>query len=384
MSESGENESGESGESDEQSDSALIDERRAKLERLRAAGHDPFPHSFPGRTTIAAVREANQDLADGEETEFATTGSPGGSSPAAAWARRPSSTCSTAAARSSCSPALTSLGAESHELLVGMDLGDHIGVDGMAFKSRRGELTLRVDSWVPLAKSLRPLPDKYHGLEDVETRYRHRELDLIANPEVKRDASCSGRGRSPRSALARRTRLHRGRDAGAAADLRRRTGAAVHHPSQRPRPRPLPADRHRALPQALHRRRHRSRLRARQGLPQRGHLAQAQPRVHDARVVRGVRRLRGQRRAARAAGRAGRRAGPWRDPDRARRSRDRSDAALAPRDADRRAARAHRHRPRRPARVASSSPRRSAPPTEADQGWASSSTASSRSGSSRS
>jgi lysyl-tRNA synthetase class 2 len=77
------------------------------------------------------------------------------------------------------------IGEEDHQRLVAMDLGDHVGIEGTVFKSRRGELTLRVDSWVPLAKSLRPLPDKFHGLEDVETRYRHRELDLIANPEVK-------------------------------------------------------------------------------------------------------------------------------------------------------------------------------------------------------
>ena len=98
--------------------------------------------------------------------------------------------------------------------------------------------------------------------------------------------------------LARRARLPRGRDAGAAAALRRRAGAPVHHPPQRARPRPLPADRHRALPQAADRRRPRARLRARQGLPQRGRLAQAQPRVHDARVVRGLRRLQRHRRAS--------------------------------------------------------------------------------------
>ena len=85
--------------------------------------------------------------------------------------------------------------------------------------------------------------------------------------------------------------LRRGRDAGAAAALRRRVRAPVRHASQRARRRPLPPDRDRALPQAAHRRRPRARLRARQGLPQRGRLVQAQPRVHDARVVRGVRRL---------------------------------------------------------------------------------------------
>src|SRR5204863_9626857 len=58
-----------------------------------------------------------------------------------------------------------------------------LGADGFVFKSRRGELSLRVTSWELLAKSLRPPPEKFHGLEDVETRYRRRELDLIANAE---------------------------------------------------------------------------------------------------------------------------------------------------------------------------------------------------------
>jgi lysyl-tRNA synthetase, class II len=60
-----------------------------------------------------------------------------------------------------------------------------VGVEGTAFKTRKGELSLRVEDWTLLAKALRPLPDKYHGLQDVETRYRRRELDLIANPEVR-------------------------------------------------------------------------------------------------------------------------------------------------------------------------------------------------------
>ncbi|MBV9049635.1 MAG: lysine--tRNA ligase, partial [Solirubrobacterales bacterium] len=65
------------------------------------------------------------------------------------------------------------------------DLGDLIGLDGLAFASRRGELTLRILSFELLAKSLRPPPEKHHGLQDVETRFRHRELDLIANEETR-------------------------------------------------------------------------------------------------------------------------------------------------------------------------------------------------------
>jgi lysyl-tRNA synthetase class 2 len=77
------------------------------------------------------------------------------------------------------------IGADSLERLVHLDLGDFAGVEGTAFKTRRGELSLKVTGWTLLAKSLRPPPDKFHGLEDVETRYRRRELDLVANPETR-------------------------------------------------------------------------------------------------------------------------------------------------------------------------------------------------------
>ena len=66
-----------------------------------------------------------------------------------------------------------------------LDLGDLIGADGTVFRTRRGELSLRLDDFTLLAKSLRPPPDKHHGLADVETRHRHRELDLIANEEAR-------------------------------------------------------------------------------------------------------------------------------------------------------------------------------------------------------
>ena len=75
------------------------------------------------------------------------------------------------------------LGEEAFELLLSLDLGDLIGVDGSAIRSRHGEISLRVESFQILSKALRPPPDKHHGLADVETRYRRRELDLIASEE---------------------------------------------------------------------------------------------------------------------------------------------------------------------------------------------------------
>ncbi len=166
------------------SEPALIAERRAKLQKLRDAGFDPYPHTFTDRTPIADVRAAHADLEAGEETEdtYRVAGrimARRGMGKAAFIDLRDGSGQIQLQSRSDV------LGADLHELLVSMDMGDHIGIDGVAFMSRRGELSLRVEKWEPLAKSLRPLPDKYHGLTDVEARYRQRELDLIANPEVR-------------------------------------------------------------------------------------------------------------------------------------------------------------------------------------------------------
>jgi len=66
-----------------------------------------------------------------------------------------------------------------------MDLGDFIEAEGFLFVTRTGEITVHVGRWRPLAKALLPLPEKWHGLRDVETRYRQRYLDLLANPDVR-------------------------------------------------------------------------------------------------------------------------------------------------------------------------------------------------------
>ena len=77
------------------------------------------------------------------------------------------------------------LGEESYTLFKLLDIGDIVGVEGVVFTTHTGETTVRVEKWTLLSKSLRPLPEKFHGLTDKETRYRQRYLDLIVNPEVK-------------------------------------------------------------------------------------------------------------------------------------------------------------------------------------------------------
>lgn len=77
------------------------------------------------------------------------------------------------------------LGEEAYRIFDLLDLGDFIGVEGTVFRTNRGEITVLVEKLDVLSKSLRPLPEKWHGLKDVETRYRQRYLDLMVNPEIK-------------------------------------------------------------------------------------------------------------------------------------------------------------------------------------------------------
>ncbi|HHW28588.1 MAG TPA: lysine--tRNA ligase [Syntrophomonadaceae bacterium] len=77
------------------------------------------------------------------------------------------------------------LGAEAYDLYKLLDIGDIIGVKGTVFRTKRGEISVNVREFEILAKSLRPLPEKWHGLKDVDLRYRQRYLDLVVNPEVK-------------------------------------------------------------------------------------------------------------------------------------------------------------------------------------------------------
>lgn len=78
------------------------------------------------------------------------------------------------------------VGEEQYELFTMADIGDIVGVNGVLFKTKVGELSIRVKEFVMLSKALRPLPDKFHGLKDIEQRYRQRYLDLIVNPDVKK------------------------------------------------------------------------------------------------------------------------------------------------------------------------------------------------------
>ena len=161
--------------------SNLLAERRQKLDRLRAAGVDPFPHRFEGREEIGGVLTRHEGLEAGTETDAVHRVA------GRVAARRGHGQAAFIDLRDATGQiqlhAKADVLGDAFSLLEDLDLGDIIGVDGRAVVTRRGQLSIEVERWQILAKSLRPPPDKFHGLEDTETRYRRRELDLMANEE---------------------------------------------------------------------------------------------------------------------------------------------------------------------------------------------------------
>ena len=172
-----------------------------------------------------------------------------------------------------------------------LDAGDIIGAEGYLFRTRTGELTVHVERLHFLAKTLLSMPEKWHGLEDVETRYRQRYLDLIANPEVRRVFVARGADHRIVPPAARVARVPGGRDADDAAALRRRGRPALCHASQHPGHGSVPAHRAGAVPEAPGGGRAGAGLRDQPELPQRGDLDPTQPRVHHAGVLPGLHRL---------------------------------------------------------------------------------------------
>jgi lysyl-tRNA synthetase class 2 len=166
-------------------ESQLLAVRRAKLDRLRADGVDPFPPSFPGVTPAADIRAAHEGLEAGEETDHAYRVA-GRLTQRRGQGKMAFLDLVDRSGRMQLQARLDVLGPEKMDrLLHQIDLGDIVGIEGTVFVTRRGELSLRVDDYTVLAKALRPPPDAHHGLRDVETRFRRRELDLMANEDAR-------------------------------------------------------------------------------------------------------------------------------------------------------------------------------------------------------
>ena len=154
--------------------------RREKLDKLKAEGKNPFKITRFDRTHTSREIKDNYDELEGKDVTIAGR----------IMAKRimgKASFChiqdSTGKIQSYVS--INELGEESYKAFKEDDIGDIIGITGFVFKTKTGEISIHAKELTLLAKSLRPLPEKFHGLKDTDLRYRQRYVDLIVNPEVK-------------------------------------------------------------------------------------------------------------------------------------------------------------------------------------------------------
>jgi lysyl-tRNA synthetase class 2 len=162
-------------------ESDLVRQRREKLARLRAVGRDPFEITRFERSHLASEIHDGFESVEGHLVCVAgrLTG----------WRRHGRATFADlqdVSGRIQLMFRVDRLGENRYGDLGELDAGDLLGATGKVFRTRAGEITLEVSEFVLLAKALRPLPEKWHGLKDIEIRYRQRYLDLIANEESRR------------------------------------------------------------------------------------------------------------------------------------------------------------------------------------------------------
>lgn len=165
----------------------LVEQRRSHLKEIQELGLDPYPHRFERTHTVAQLQEQFSSRT-AEELE---SGAPKVSTAGRLTALRGHGKAGFGhlagdGRKIQIYVRQDRVGDADYKLFRLLDIGDIVGVEGAMFRTRTGELTVFVDRLHFLAKSLLPLPEKWHGLTEVETRYRQRYLDLIANPEVRR------------------------------------------------------------------------------------------------------------------------------------------------------------------------------------------------------
>ncbi|MDE0425223.1 MAG: lysine--tRNA ligase [Candidatus Poribacteria bacterium] len=162
----------------------LIQQRRQKLNEIRELGVEPYPHKYePTHSTV----EIHKDFGDVQETpdETKTVRIAGRIMTKRDHGKSSFAHLQDGEGKIQIYVRRDKIGAAPYIIYRRFDSGDIIGVEGTVFRTRTGELTVLADAVQLLSKSIRPLPEKWHGLQDKQTRYRQRYADLIMNPEVK-------------------------------------------------------------------------------------------------------------------------------------------------------------------------------------------------------
>ena len=154
--------------------------RLAKLEELTAQGQDPFEV-----VTFDVTASSTEILSDFETFEGKEVALAGRIMSKRGMGKVSFCDLYDKAGKIQLFTKIDALGEERYEQWQKLDIGDIVGINGVVFRTQRGEISVQTRGYTLLSKSLRPLPEKYHGLKDTDTRYRQRYLDLIVNPEVK-------------------------------------------------------------------------------------------------------------------------------------------------------------------------------------------------------
>jgi len=168
-------------------ESRIINERKENLTALRKAGINPYAYRFEKNATATEIKKVYAQLKEEEKDSMRNAVKVAGRLMAirvmgkAAFAHLQDDS-----GQIQLYFKHDELGAKDYEFFRSLDVGDIIGAEGSIFKTKRGEITIDVKKFELLTKSIRPLPEKFHGLKDTEIRYRQRYVDLIVNPDVKK------------------------------------------------------------------------------------------------------------------------------------------------------------------------------------------------------
>lgn len=165
------------------SENPIRTEKRRKLNALREAGYDPYPHNYERTAAISSLVADFSSLDVGEVKEEAVFRIAGRVMTKRPMGKAAFFNIQDQSGNLQCYLRKQEIPETDLVAFENLDLGDIVGVEGFVFKTKKGELSLHCKGFQMLCKTLEPLPEKFHGVQDVEIKYRHRHLDLISDPE---------------------------------------------------------------------------------------------------------------------------------------------------------------------------------------------------------
>jgi len=172
--------------SDQKRDNPIREEKRKKLHALKEKGIDPYPYSYDRTHVVQDVREKHGTLSAGEKLESTIVRVAGRVMTVRAMGKASFFNIQDQSGQMQIYIKPEELAEKEQISFDLLDIGDFVGVEGFVFCTKRGELSVHVKKFEILCKTLEPLPEKFHGIADIEIKYRHRHLDLIMDPDSRK------------------------------------------------------------------------------------------------------------------------------------------------------------------------------------------------------